>query len=142
LDVPVWAVVVVGVVGFIAATIGFGTFQISRWPFKPDGPTTYTPPTIAERIDSLVLKLSTASSAASDIEKEIQDRQRFVEELRRKEEKYAHLAGLNEAQAQAVAEELESRAQISNKRAFRLNTIMSAAFFLLGIAAAIVIQHL
>jgi hypothetical protein len=99
-------------------------------------------PTLASSISELVTQLQTASTAVSRIEVEIRDRQALVDELGRKKEEYERLVTLNAPQVAAIFEALGAQVQASNRRAFRLNVVMSVAFFVAGIGATILTQHI
>ena len=97
--------------------------------------------TLEDRIDALTKELRHSSQLISDIEVEVSQRKKVVEELKESAEQYKHLASLDIKQVQAVSQALETSTTKGNKKAAWLNFIQSTLFFILGIVATHVMQN-
>ncbi|WP_050937203.1 hypothetical protein [Vibrio harveyi] len=97
--------------------------------------------TLEDRIDALTKELRHSSQLISDIEVEVSQRKKVVEELKESAEQYKHLASLDIKQVQAVSQALETSTTKGNKKAAWLNFIQSTFFFILGIVATHVMQN-
>ncbi|EKO3804729.1 TPA: hypothetical protein ACRZ2J_004903 [Vibrio campbellii] len=97
--------------------------------------------TLEDRIDALTKELRHSSQLISDIEVEVSQRKKVVEELKESAEQYKHLASLDIKQVQAVSQALEKSTTKGNKKAAWLNFIQSTFFFILGIVATHVMQN-
>lgn len=76
------------------------------------------------------------------IEGEIQARRALVDELRRDATRYEELARLHADEVQAVVEALQGELRVSEKRASRTTLIQGFLFFVLGVAATVVVTLL
>jgi hypothetical protein len=113
-------------VGVTSTLIGLGR--------KPSGRS------LEQRIDELSTNLRAASQVISAMEKEVADRQKLVNDLKRDAEQAETLAKLHREEVDAVAQALQTQLAKLERRSLRSNIVISSVSFVLGIIAAIVVN--
>ncbi len=99
----------------------------------------------AESFGQFVNRLKTLTESAQaieEIEAEIRERQATVEKLRRDIDTYEHLKTVNRDELEAVTRVLEGELRRASRHNFWVNFLTNLKFFLLGVAASIVVTLL
>jgi hypothetical protein len=97
-------------------------------------------PDLRDRVKQLSANLSTAATAISAIEQEVQARQQLVAQLEEDAERAEALARLHESEVQAVVQTLQVEFRGAERRSFRLNLLLSLGSFVAGSIASILIS--
>jgi hypothetical protein len=97
-------------------------------------------PDLRDRIKQLSTNLSTAATAISAIEQEVQARQQLVVQLEEDAERAEALARLHENEVQAVVQTLQVEFRGVERRSPRLNLLLSFGSFIAGSIASILIS--
>ena len=97
-------------------------------------------PDLRDRIKQLSTNLSTAATAISAIEQEVQARQQLVVQLEEDAERAEALARLHENEVQAVVQTLQVEFRGVERRSLRLNLLLSFGSFIAGSIASILIS--
>jgi hypothetical protein len=129
---------------FIAAAIGLlgllvalqQLWLVRRSTLRKEGE-----PDLRDRIKQLSTSLSTAATAISAIEQEVQARQQLVAQLEEDAERAEALARLHESEVQAVVQTLQLEFHRSERRSLRHNLLLSTVFFIAGSIASWLISY-
>lgn len=118
--------IIITVVSGIAAAAASGIFQsfFERKNRKKE--------TLEDRINKLTAALKESSHLVSEVEEEIQSRQKLVTELQKDAEKYQNLIALNQEQVDAVAQLLQGELRKEGNKSFLKGTIVNFVFFTMG----------
>lgn len=90
--------------------------------------------TTSERIEKLSCALNEATNLIGGIERELKERHRLVEKLRKDCARYDELAKLKASEVEAVVQSLRGELRQEGKRSFWQSALLNFVFFLSGIA--------
>ncbi len=90
--------------------------------------------TLEDRINKLTAALKESSHLVSEVESEIQTRQKLVQELQKDAEKYEKLISLNQEQVDAVAQLLQGELRKEGNASFWKGVAVNSVFFVMGAA--------
>lgn len=101
-----------------------------------------TEQTFEERIGQLATALQASAGTIGEIQREIERRQTLVYKLQQDAERYEELSRLKRTEAEAVAQLVEGKLRQGERRSFWTGFAMNFFFFLLGVAASIVLTNI
>jgi hypothetical protein len=99
-----------------------------------------TEETTEQRIARLTTALSESSRVIQEIEEEMKDRTELVEKLKEDADRYERLSNINREEAEAVAQALGGELRKEGRRSLLTNFLMNFGFFVLGVAATLVLS--
>lgn len=88
--------------------------------------------TLEDRINKLTSALRESSHLVTEVEEEIQARQKLVSALQKDAEKYQKLISLNQEQVDAVAQLLQGELRKEGNKSFWKGLAVKLLFFLMG----------
>ena len=129
-----WSTTWVKLAGTVAILIGFvGFLEVFTVPPPPPQP-------VEDRVDSLVAALRESTTLIGEIENEIAARSELARRLTADIHRHRELLKLNREEVEAVAQTLRVEVRAEGRRGFRLNILVGAIFFVLGVVVTLALR--
>jgi hypothetical protein len=96
--------------------------------------------TLEQRIAKLTANLQSAAHVVADIEKEVHNRRKLVDDLEKNAEQARELGKLHRGQVDAVSQALEAKLASHGRKSIRVNVALGFIFYALGIATTVIID--
>ncbi len=92
--------------------------------------------TLEDRINKLTAALKQSSHLVTEVESEIQTRQKLVSELQNDAKRYEQLISMNQEQVDAVAQVLQGELRKEGNKSFWKGVAVNFIFFIMGAGAS------